>query len=408
MTLKLKHLGDYIAEVNIRNKDLRFNELLGVSIQKKLIPSIANIVGTDMSTYKIIKKNQFAYGPITSRNGNKVSIALMQEYNEAIVSQAYIVFKILNTSQLIPEFLMMWFKRTEFDRYARFMSHGSAREVFGWNEMCNTLVPILSVNKQKKIADEYQSIENRIKINNIIVDKIEELIQSIFKQWFIKFDFPNLDQKIYKYKNTNFKSSSKITKSIPRGWEFKKLKDIITVVDNRGKTPPCSDELTEYPLIEIGAIKGSWRGIDYSKCDKFVNKETYNKWFRSGHPKKKDILFSTVGSLAELKVYWNKTGCIAQNLVSFRCKENIGLFLYQTLLNNKEKLTSYEIGSVQASIKVSQIINFKLLLPEKNIVNKFEKISEHLTNLICLKLEENISLEKMKNLLLVRMKNLKD
>ena len=122
-----KRLGDYIREVNVRNRELKVANLLGVSISKEFMPSIANTIGTDMSAYKIVERGQFAYGPVTSRNGDKVSIALLDGYDDAIISQAYTVFEVIDHEQLLPEYLMMWFRRPEFDRYARFHSHGSAR-----------------------------------------------------------------------------------------------------------------------------------------------------------------------------------------------------------------------------------------------------------------------------------------
>lgn len=137
-----QRLGDYIREVDVRNKDLKVTTLLGVSISKEFMPSIANTIGTDMSSYKIVEQDQFAYGPVTSRNGEKVSIALYRGTEQAIISQAYSVFEIIDTRQLLPEYLMMWFRRPEFDRYARFKSHGSAREVFSWEEMCDVCLPI--------------------------------------------------------------------------------------------------------------------------------------------------------------------------------------------------------------------------------------------------------------------------
>lgn len=133
MRLNYKRLGAYIRVVNNRNSNLEVDTLLGVSIRKVLMPSIANTVGTNMNTYKIIEKGQFAYGPVTSRNGDKISIALLNEHDKAIVSQAYTVFEVIDENLLNPEYLMMWFRRPEFDRYARFKSHGSAREIFDWN-----------------------------------------------------------------------------------------------------------------------------------------------------------------------------------------------------------------------------------------------------------------------------------
>ena len=127
-----QRLGNYIKEVNVRNRELKVTNLLGVSISKEFMPSIANTIGTDMSTYKIVERGQFAYGPVTSRNGDKVSIALLDAYDDAIISQAYTVFEVIDQELLLPEYLMMWFRRPEFDRYARFHSHGSAREIFDW------------------------------------------------------------------------------------------------------------------------------------------------------------------------------------------------------------------------------------------------------------------------------------
>ena len=137
MKSNYKRLGNYIQLVDKRNQDLRDLPLMGLSISKKFIPSIANTIGTDMSTYRIIKRNHFAYGPVTSRNGEKITIALFDDYDEALISQAYIPFEVSDTNRLMPEYLIMWFRRPEFDRYARFMSHGSAREIFAWEDMCN-------------------------------------------------------------------------------------------------------------------------------------------------------------------------------------------------------------------------------------------------------------------------------
>ena len=153
-----KRLGDYIREVNVRNRDLAVSNLLGVSIQKTFIKSIANTIGTDMSTYKIVLRGQFAYGPVTSRNGDKVSIALLSDDENAIISQAYAVFEVIDRSKLLPEYLMMWFRRPEFDRYARFKSQGSAREVFDWDEMCKVTLPLPSIEVKRKIVAERKRV----------------------------------------------------------------------------------------------------------------------------------------------------------------------------------------------------------------------------------------------------------
>lgn len=181
MTLKYDKLGKYIKQINIRNTDNNIDYLLGVSNNKHFIPSIANIHGTDLSKYKIINKGQFAYGPVTSRNGDKISIALLEE-TEAIVSTSYIVFEIIDENVILPEYLILWFKQPEFDRYARYMSHGSVREIFDWDQMCNINIPIPNIDKQKKIVEKYYLIENIIANKREKIEILKNIIQSILKE----------------------------------------------------------------------------------------------------------------------------------------------------------------------------------------------------------------------------------
>ena len=156
--MSYKRIGDYIRLVDNRNKDLAVTNLLGVSIQKKFITSIANISGTDMSVYRVIKKNQFAYSPVTSRNGEKLTIALLKEVDVAILSPAYHVFEVIDENELIPEYLFMWFNRSEFDRYTRFNSWGSARETFNWEDMCEVKMPIPHIDEQRKYVALYTGL----------------------------------------------------------------------------------------------------------------------------------------------------------------------------------------------------------------------------------------------------------
>lgn len=181
-----KKLGSFIREVVKKNSDLNVTKLLGVSITKKFIPSIANTVGTDMSNYKVVRKGQFAYGPVTSRNGDKISIALLED-DECIVSTSYTVFEIIDENLLDPNYLMMWFKRSEFNRYARFKSHGSVREIFDWNELCDCYVPIPAIEVQKSIAEKYKDIVRRININKKISLNLEKFIVNYFDEIFSSY-----------------------------------------------------------------------------------------------------------------------------------------------------------------------------------------------------------------------------
>lgn len=172
MKSNYKQLGQFIRQVDVRNSEGKEENLLGVSVQKKFIPSIANTVGTDFKKYKVVKKGQFTYIPDTSRRGDKIGIALLEDYEEGLVSNVYTVFEIIDEKQLIPEYLMLWFSRPEFDRYARFKSHGSVREVMDWDEMCKVELPVLPYEKQKEIVDGYKAITERIALKQKINDNL--------------------------------------------------------------------------------------------------------------------------------------------------------------------------------------------------------------------------------------------
>ncbi len=239
-----KKLGPYIREVVELNSDLQVELLLGVSVSKRFIPSIANTIGTDMSRYKIVREKQFAYGPVTSRNSDKVSIALLGE-PECIISTSYTVFEIIDKEQLLPDYLMMWFRRSEFDRYARFKSHGSVRELFDWDEMCDVELPIPSIEKQREIVKEYQTVVDGIRLNERLNEKLEEAAQAIYKQWFVGLEFPmtaeyaesigkpELAGQSYKSSGGEMEYNENLGHEIPKGWEDGTLSDIAAYSSDR-------------------------------------------------------------------------------------------------------------------------------------------------------------------------------
>ncbi len=187
MKSNYKKLAPYIRQIDERNADDIHYELLGVSVDKCFIKSIANTVGTDWRGYKKIRRGQFCYIPDTSRRGDKIGIALLCDSDIALVSQAYTVFEISDTTNLLPEYLNLWFKRPEFDRYARFHSHGSVREIFDWEEMGNVMLPIPSIEEQQKIVDAYNAIERRISIKRQINDNLESQLNTLFKENFANY-----------------------------------------------------------------------------------------------------------------------------------------------------------------------------------------------------------------------------
>ena len=172
MKERYRLLGDFIRQVDVRNTDGKEENLLGVSVQKMFIPSIANTVGTDFTKYKVVKRGQFTYIPDTSRRGDKIGIALLTDYDEGLVSNIYTVFEVKDENELLPEYLMLWFSRPEFDRYARFKSHGSVREIMDWDEMCKVELPVPAIDKQRSIVKAYQTITERIELKRRINDNL--------------------------------------------------------------------------------------------------------------------------------------------------------------------------------------------------------------------------------------------
>ncbi|MDQ0246491.1 type I restriction enzyme S subunit [Bacillus fengqiuensis] len=381
MKSSYKRLGDYIREVNIRNANLKDVKLLGVSIQKEFIPSIANTIGTNMSTYKLIKKNQFAYGPVTSRNGDKISVALLGDYEEAIISQAYTSFEIIDEDELLPEYLMMWFRRPEFDRYARFMSHGSAREIFGWEEMCNTTLPVPSIIKQKEIVNEYNVLRDRISLNNWIVEKLEETAQTIYKQWFVDFEYPDENGKPYKSGGGEMEFNEVFDKEIPKGWYNTKMNELYEFQYGFGNVNP--DNGGEYPVYGSNGIIGSY--------DKYNNEDA--------------PVIGHIGANCGSLVFAQGKHFVTYNGVMCKIKKGFDKhFGYSVLLN--QDLKSNVRGTSQPFISYDMLNEIDIIIPDKEFLNKFCRLLNPIFELINTKKNETVLLTSLSNTVLSKLSTL--
>lgn len=176
----LKRLGEYIQQSDERNRDLQVSFLQGVSTSKVLIETKANTSGVNFSNYKVVRTGEFVYVADTSRRGDKIALA-MNIAEPCIVSAIYTVFKVIKPKELLPEYLYLYFQRTEFDRYARFNSWGSARETFDWAEMCEVKLPIPSIEKQEAIVTIYHALETRKRINEQLKESIKPLCPVLMK-----------------------------------------------------------------------------------------------------------------------------------------------------------------------------------------------------------------------------------
>lgn len=225
MKSSYKRLGDYIRPCNEFNDGMEVKELLGINNIKYFQASHTNTIGIDLQTYRIVRTRQFAYNRATTRNGDKISIGL-REGDDCIVSPSYRVFEVKDENLLNSEYLMMWFRRPEFDRYARFKSHGSAHEFFELEQMCEVELPVPHIDKQREIVKEYNTILQRIDLNNQLIQKLEETAQAIYKQWFVDFEFPNENGEPYKSAGGEMEYSKEFDREIPKNWKVETLSKI--------------------------------------------------------------------------------------------------------------------------------------------------------------------------------------
>lgn len=176
-------IGPYIVQIETSNGDLRYgiDDVRGVSIGKKFIDTKADMAGVDLKPYLVVGPNEFAYAPVTSRNGGRITIALNESESTYVCSSSYVAFKSANGKALLPQYLMLFFARSEFDRYARFNSWGSARETFDWSEMCNVEVPIPDIKIQKSIAEIFAVYNERKSINERRKAQIKDICPILIK-----------------------------------------------------------------------------------------------------------------------------------------------------------------------------------------------------------------------------------
>lgn len=355
-TTTYKRLGDYIREVDVRNRDLQCTNLLGLSIAKTFIPSIANTVGTDFRPYKIVKHNQFAYVPVTSRNGDKITVALHEGQSDCIISQAYTSFEIKEVKELLPEYLMMWFRRPEFDRYARFKSHGSAREVFDWEEMCNVMLPIPSLEEQQRIVDRYNAIQHRIATNKQTIAKLEEAAQALYRKMFVDDIDPE---------------------NLPEGWRMGTLGEVVEIKYGKDYKQLSKGNI---PLYGSGGIMG------------FVNKSLYDG---------PSILIPRKGSLNNITLVTIPFWSVDTMFYSVLKINNALHYIYQYL--KTIDFLSTDMGSAVPSMTTEHLNHMDLLIPSQDKLKEFEIIIDVIYTHCNIVKEENKKLTELLSLLMVEM-----
>ena len=354
-------IGEHIQLVDERNTGLKVKQLLGLSISKQFIPSVANIIGTDMENYKIIRKNQFACSTMQVRRDKKMPVALLKEVDEAIISQAYPIFEVKDKNLLLPEYLMMWFTRAEFDREACFNAVGGVRGSLEWEDFTDMQLPIPSITKQREIVKEYNTVVNRIKLNQQLIQKLEETAQAVYKQWFVDgIDLANL----------------------PERWKIEKLEKFTKM--KYGKMLDSELFLEKgYPVFSGYGVRGYYSEYMYEEPQILV-------------------LCRGVSGTGEVRLSPRYSFITNLSIVVEVDNPSISkMYLYYYLKNSD--LKSLDSGSAQSMITAGDLYFQEALLPPSGLQMKFDEVANTIMNEIEVKNKENQKLSELKDLLLSKL-----
>ena len=378
MSTNYKKLGEIVELIDERNKDGKVQNLIGVSIDKCFIKSVANTIGTDLTKYQVIRKNDFACSLMQVSRDGKIPIACFKDYDEAIMSPAYYIFRIKNTDEVLPDYLSMWFMRSEFDREAAYIAVGGVRGSMPWEDFCNMELPIPDIKEQQKIVDAYNSIRKRIQIKQKINENLEKQIRITYKNFKETYS-----SKKYKLVDLCSKIGSGAT---PRG----------------GKT-----SYTEHGISFIRSMNVFDYNFEYDELA-HINEEQA-KELDNVTLQDNDILFNITGVSVARCCLLPKgllPARVNQHVMIIRPKDsNLSLFLLSALCDrdNKQLLLGIsQSGSTREAINKQEMENFSIAIPSKEILDRFNKLCKPMCNEREIISKEISKLQELKQLVISR------
>ena len=350
-------LGDFIRQVDVRNTDGKEENLLGVSVQKMFIPSIANTVGTDFTKYKVVKRGQFTYIPDTSRRGDKIGIALLTDYDEGLVSNIYTVFEVKDENELLPEYLMLWFSRPEFDRYARFKSHGSVREIMDWDEMCKVELPVPSIDKQRSTVKAYQTITERIDLKRRINDNL------------VAVGTASIQKNVGRGALINLTEAEMDSLTFPEDFKIKTVSEFCAETKS-GSTPSRTNN--EY--WENGTISWVKSGEVHNnitlQTEEYITPLGLSESSTKLLPKD-TVLMAMYGVTAGEVGYLAIEATTNQAICGMICRSKAeAAYLYFSLIQSQAKISRLSNGGAQDNLSKNFIDNIKIAVPPSEFIEK--------------------------------------
>ena len=366
-----KRLGDYIREVNVRNRDEKVTKLVGLTIDKAFIPSVANVIGTDLSNYKVIRHEQFACSLMQVSRDGKMPVDMFEE-DEAIMSPAYPMFEVIDKAELLPQYLMMWFTRSEFDREASYYAVGGVRGSLTWEDFCNMTLPIPSIDRQREIVEEYETLSRRIRLNEQMIQKLEATAQALYRKMFVD----GIDKE-----------------NLPEGWRMGTLSEIANIT--MGQSPDGDT----YNLDGKGMIFYQGR-TDFGR--RFPTARVYTT-SPTRYAKEGDVLLSVRAPVGDLNVAPHGC-CIGRGLASLRSKTGCQSYLYYQLQELSDVFNvSDDEGTIFGSINKDDLFNIEIAIPSIEEIKDFESQVSKIDHEIQLKDREINILTELQSLLLAKM-----
>ena len=364
-------LGDYIREVNVRNRELKVTEPMGINIDKHFMPSVANVIGTDLSTYKLVSKNQFACNLMHVGRDEKIPMAMQTNDNPIIVSPAYFVFEVTKPDELLPEYLMMWFCRKEFDRNAWFYTDADVRGGLDKEALMDMQLPVPNNERQREIVSEYETLTHRIRLNEQMIEKLEATAQALYRKTFVD----NIDKQ-----------------NLPQGWYLGILGEVVECHDSKRRPVAGYDREKMDASKKIYPYYGAAALMDY--VDDYIFDGDYILMGEDGTVINEDN--TPVVQYVRGKFWVNNHAHILKGKNGF--DENL-LYLILKNADVHELVT----GGVQAKINQENMMKIPVTIPPKNILGNLKEQMSPVFHAIYLKQQENNKLTELQSLLLAKM-----
>lgn len=400
---------------------MAIENLQGININKQFMPSVANTVGVDLSKYKIVSKRQFAFNPMHVGRDEMLPISMLDKDDPVIVSPAYVVFEIKDHEELDPEYLMMWCRRPEFDRNAWFTTDSSVRGGFSWSDFCDMELPVPSIEKQREIVREYNTIVNRIQMNEQMNQKLEETAQAIYKHWFVDFEFPisaeyaasigkpELEGKPYKSSGGEMVFCAELDQEIPKGWSSSLIEQIVSVKDGTHDSPkPIAD--SQFSLVTSTHLQPYY--VAYEQAYK-ISKSDFDQVNKRSKVDRQDILFSMIGTIGLIAyVMSHEINFAIKNVGLFKTSEKKGWaeFILGSLKSEpiQDQIRTSLLGSTQNYVTLTGLRNIRIIIPDDDIVKRYRThalpVIENIGNFV----NENNCNQRLINTILAKMATIKE